>query len=113
YQKQEFDAYGLDMADARERFLEGLATPPNAWRPERLASEGQFYRFPEVMVVPKPLQLPHPPIAMAVTHSPASVEAAVAHRWGIVTVGSTFFPAAPEADDNLITLYRVLSQIFI
>ena len=31
---------------------------------------------------------------------------AVKHRWGIVTVGSTFFPAAPEADENLITLYR-------
>ncbi len=43
---------------------------------------------------------------MAVTHSPASVEVAVQHRWGLVTVGSTFFPAAPEADDNLITLYR-------
>ncbi len=24
YQKQEFDAYGLDMADARARFLEGM-----------------------------------------------------------------------------------------
>jgi alkanesulfonate monooxygenase SsuD/methylene tetrahydromethanopterin reductase-like flavin-dependent oxidoreductase (luciferase family) len=58
------------------------------------------------MVVPKPIQHPHPPIAMAVTHSPASVKVAVQHRWGMVTVGSTFFPAAPEADDNLITLYR-------
>jgi alkanesulfonate monooxygenase SsuD/methylene tetrahydromethanopterin reductase-like flavin-dependent oxidoreductase (luciferase family) len=43
---------------------------------------------------------------MAVTHSPASVELAVQKRWGIFTVGSTFFPAAPEADENLITLYR-------
>jgi alkanesulfonate monooxygenase SsuD/methylene tetrahydromethanopterin reductase-like flavin-dependent oxidoreductase (luciferase family) len=106
YQKQEFDAYGIDMAESRERLLEGMDITLKAWRQERLAYEGQFYRFPEVMVVPHPLQHPHPPIAMAVTHSPASVEAAVAHRWGIVTVGSTFFPAAPEADDNLITLYR-------
>ena len=71
-----------------------------------MSYDGQFYTIPEVMVVPRPVQQPHPPIWMAVTHSPASVDLAVQHRWGIVTVGSTFFPAAPEADENLITLYR-------
>jgi alkanesulfonate monooxygenase SsuD/methylene tetrahydromethanopterin reductase-like flavin-dependent oxidoreductase (luciferase family) len=106
YQKQEFDAYGLDMAESRERFIEGMDIAVKAWSQERMSYEGQFYTIPEVMVVPRPWQQPHPPIWMAVTHSPASVDLAVQHRWGIVTVGSTFFPAAPEADENLITLYR-------
>lgn len=106
YQKQEFDAYGLDIAESRERFVEGMDIALQAWSQEAVAYEGQFYRFPEVMVVPRPIQQPAPPILMAVTHSPESVELAVRHRWGIFTVGSTFFPASPEADENLITLYR-------
>jgi alkanesulfonate monooxygenase SsuD/methylene tetrahydromethanopterin reductase-like flavin-dependent oxidoreductase (luciferase family) len=106
YQKREFDAYGLDIAESRERFVEGMDIALRAWSQERMAYEGRFYTIPEVMVVPRPVQQPHPPIWMAVTHSPESVEIAVKHRWGIFTVGSTFFPAAPEADENLITLYR-------
>lgn len=106
YQKQEFDAYGLDIAESRERFVEGMDIAVQAWSHERVSYEGNFYTIPDVMVVPRPLQQPHPPIFMAVTHSPASVDLAVQHRWGIFTVGSTFFPAAPEADENLITLYR-------
>lgn len=106
YQKQEFDAYGLDIAESRERFVEGLDIARRAWSQDTVAYAGKFYTIPEVMVVPRPVQQPHPPIWMAVTHSPASVELAVQHRWGIFTVGSTFFPAAPEADENLITLYR-------
>ncbi|MBM3226054.1 MAG: LLM class flavin-dependent oxidoreductase [Candidatus Tectomicrobia bacterium] len=106
YQKQEFDAYGMDIAESRQRFVEGMDITLKAWSQDQITYEGQFYTIPEVRVIPKPLQQPHPPIAMAVTHSPASVDFAVQHRWGIVTVGSTFFPAAPEADENLITLYR-------
>ncbi|MGE3541067.1 MAG: LLM class flavin-dependent oxidoreductase, partial [Candidatus Tectimicrobiota bacterium] len=106
YQKQEFDAYGQDIAESRERFIEGMDIALQAWSQERVSYRGTFYTIPEVMVLPRPLQQPHPPIWMAVTHSPASVELAVQHRWGMFTVGSTFFPAAPEADANLITLYR-------
>lgn len=106
YQKQEFDAYGLDIAESRERFVEGMDIALQAWSRDRVAYKGKFYTIPEVTVVPRPIQQPHPPILMAVTHSPASVDIAVQHRWGIFTVGSTFFPAAPEADENLITLYR-------
>jgi alkanesulfonate monooxygenase SsuD/methylene tetrahydromethanopterin reductase-like flavin-dependent oxidoreductase (luciferase family) len=43
---------------------------------------------------------------MAVTHSPESVEIAVQNRWGLFTVGSSFFPASPDSDRNLINLYR-------
>jgi alkanesulfonate monooxygenase SsuD/methylene tetrahydromethanopterin reductase-like flavin-dependent oxidoreductase (luciferase family) len=43
---------------------------------------------------------------MAVTHSPESVEIAVRNRWGLFTVGSSFFPASPDSDQNLINLYH-------
>ena len=61
--------------------------------------------FPKCALFPKPVQQPYPPIYMAVTHSPESVEIAVSNRWGLFTVGSSFFPASPDSDQNLINLY--------
>ena len=106
YQKREFDIYGIDIAESRERFVEGMDIAVKAWTEERFAYEGKFFSFPEVMVIPKPVQRPHPPIMMAVTHSPESVEIAVSNRWGLFTVGSSFFPASPDSDQNLINLYH-------
>ncbi len=106
YQKREFDAYGLDMAESRERLVEGMDIAVKAWTNERVSYDGKFFSFPEVMVIPKPLQKPHPPIWMAVTHSPESLDVAVSNRWGLITAGSTFFPAAPEADEDVIRSYR-------
>ncbi len=105
YQKREFDAYGLDIAESRDRFVEGMDITIKAWSQERFSYSGQFYNIPEVMLVPRPVQQPHPAIWMAVTHSPESVEIAVRNRWGLFTVGSTFFPASPQDDEDLIRLY--------
>ena len=106
YQKREFDIYGIDIAESRDRFIEGMDIAVKAWTEERFAYDGQFFSFPEVMVIPKPVQKPTPPILMAVTHSPESVEIAVSKRWGLFTVGSSFFPASPDSDQNLISLYH-------
>ena len=106
YQKREFDAYELDMTESRERFVETMDIAIKAWTNERISYKGKFHTFPEVMVIPKPVQKPHPPIWMAITHSPESVDIAVSKRWGLLTAGSTFFPAAPDSDNDLIKLYR-------
>ncbi|PKB67700.1 MAG: hypothetical protein BZY81_04010 [SAR202 cluster bacterium Io17-Chloro-G4] len=105
YQKREFDIYGIDISESRERLVEGMDIAIRAWTEERFSYEGKFNSFPEVMVVPKPVQKPHPPIWMAVTHSPESVDVAVKNRWGLFTVGSSFFPASAESDQDLINLY--------
>jgi alkanesulfonate monooxygenase SsuD/methylene tetrahydromethanopterin reductase-like flavin-dependent oxidoreductase (luciferase family) len=105
YQKREFDVYGIDISESRERMIEGMDIAIKAWTEERFSYKGKFNSFPEVMVIPKPVQKPHPPIWMAVTHSPESVDIAVRNRWGLLTVGSTFFPAAADSDQDLINLY--------
>ena len=106
YQKREFDIYGLDIAESRGRFVEGMDIAIRSWTEDTFSYEGEFFSFPEVRVIPKPVQQPYPPIFMAVTHSPESVEIAVRNRWGLFTVGSSFFPASPDSDQNLINLYR-------
>lgn len=106
YQQREFAIYGLDIAESRDRFIEGMDIAIRSWTEDTFSYDGDYFSFPEVRVIPKPVQQPHPPIFMAVTHSPESVEIAVRNRWGLFTVGSSFFPASPDADRNLINLYR-------
>src|SRR2546425_2433633 len=45
-----------------------------AWTQERFAYEGRHYTIPEVRVIPKPLQQPHPPLYV-VCVSPDTIEA--------------------------------------
>lgn len=39
----------------------------SAWRRERLTYAGRFWRYENVEVLPKPLQMPHPPVWLAAT----------------------------------------------
>ena len=106
YQKREFDGYGIDISESRERFVEGMDIAIRAWSQERLSYQGKFYNIPDVMVVPKPVQKPHPPIWMAVTQSPESLEIAVQNRWSLITVGGATSGADPEEEHTLISLYH-------
>tara|TARA_B100000745_G_scaffold247742_1_gene169774 strand:- start:141 stop:314 length:174 start_codon:yes stop_codon:yes gene_type:complete len=51
-----------------------------SWTEDTFAYEGKFFNFPEIRVIPKLLRQPYPPVFMAVTHSPESVEIAVKNR---------------------------------
>jgi alkanesulfonate monooxygenase SsuD/methylene tetrahydromethanopterin reductase-like flavin-dependent oxidoreductase (luciferase family) len=60
----EFAGYRIPQIESRERFEEVLAIMVKAWSEERFSFEGKFYRIPEVRVLPKPQQKPHPPLYM-------------------------------------------------
>ena len=65
YQPHEFAGYGVDQARSRDMFRESVEIVQRAWTEERFDYEGEFYRFHDLSVRPKPLQKPHPPIWMA------------------------------------------------
>jgi len=58
----EFHGYRVPQIESRERFEEVLAILLRAWTEERFSYDGQHFRIPEVRVIPKPLQRPHPPL---------------------------------------------------
>src|SRR5262250_302774 len=58
----EFEGYRVPQIENRERFDEGLAIMVRAWTQERFSFEGQHFTIPEVRVIPKPIQRPHPPL---------------------------------------------------
>jgi alkanesulfonate monooxygenase SsuD/methylene tetrahydromethanopterin reductase-like flavin-dependent oxidoreductase (luciferase family) len=70
----EFEGYRVPQIESRERFEEVLAIMLRAWTLERFSYEGRHYRIPDVRVIPKPLQRPHPPLYVVCT-SAETIEA--------------------------------------
>ena len=62
---EHYSGLGINMDEARSRFLEGLDVVKEAWTTELLCHSGPHYNIDNIRVVPKPLQKPHPPIYIA------------------------------------------------
>ena len=62
-----YEAYGVPYGESRERFAEVLEVLKRAWSDERFSFEGDFYKFREIALVPRPLQRPYPPLRIAAT----------------------------------------------
>src|SRR5258708_19793804 len=70
----EFEGYRVPQIENRERFEECLAIMLKAWTLERFAFQARHFSIPEVRVIPKPLQRPHPPVYVVCT-TPATIHA--------------------------------------
>jgi len=75
FMRDEFDAFGIDMKDSRERVEEGIELIKQAWTGEPLHFESKF-RPPMtgLTVTPPIFQQPHPPIWNACLMTPESFE---------------------------------------
>ena len=62
---QTYEAYGVSYAESRDRFREILDIVEQAWTAPSFSYEGEYHRFKDVAVVPKPYQKPTPPIRIA------------------------------------------------
>jgi alkanesulfonate monooxygenase SsuD/methylene tetrahydromethanopterin reductase-like flavin-dependent oxidoreductase (luciferase family) len=60
-----YDVLGIPYGESRARFEEALAVMREAWKGEPFSHHGRFYRFENTTVVPRPVQVPHPPLRMA------------------------------------------------
>jgi alkanesulfonate monooxygenase SsuD/methylene tetrahydromethanopterin reductase-like flavin-dependent oxidoreductase (luciferase family) len=67
----QFHGFRVPVAENRARFDEALEIIRRAWTGERFSHDGRFYKVEDLAVTPRPLQVPHPPIRVAV-HSPES-----------------------------------------
>jgi alkanesulfonate monooxygenase SsuD/methylene tetrahydromethanopterin reductase-like flavin-dependent oxidoreductase (luciferase family) len=63
FRAAEFDGFGMSMAEATERYEEGLEVILKAWSTRgRWSHEGRFWTLRDVIVEPPPRQAPHPPV---------------------------------------------------
>lgn len=62
-----YEAYNVPYAESKERFNETLEIVQRAWTETNFSHSGQFFRFEDVTVTPRPFQSPMPPIRVAAT----------------------------------------------
>jgi alkanesulfonate monooxygenase SsuD/methylene tetrahydromethanopterin reductase-like flavin-dependent oxidoreductase (luciferase family) len=83
YQPHEFIGIGVPMSESRAMFNEGVELLLKAWTEEKITHYGKYWTVPEpVEVLPKPVQIPHPPIYQAAI-SPESFDQAARHGWSL------------------------------
>jgi alkanesulfonate monooxygenase SsuD/methylene tetrahydromethanopterin reductase-like flavin-dependent oxidoreductase (luciferase family) len=98
--------FGVDPATSRQMAQEVVGLLPRMWsKIEFEGYDGEFVKLPPRVVIPKPVQKPHPPMWWACT-SPPSFE--VAGRMGLGCLCFAFQP--PEALVPLIERYRELAS---
>jgi len=62
-----YAAYGVPYAESRERFAETLDIVRGAWTEDPFSYSGNYFRYQNVRLVPRPFQQPYPPIRVAAT----------------------------------------------
>ena len=60
-----YNGYNIPYSESRARFDESLDIILEAFNHDTFSYEGQFHTFHDVIVAPKPVQQPHPPIWVA------------------------------------------------
>ena len=89
YQAQEFHGMGVDITKSREMFKEYLEVVVKCWEDEPLNYQGEFVNIENIWVIPKPVQKPGPPLYIAVSTSPESVDYAAQLGIPILVGGPT------------------------
>ena len=97
----EYGNFNIDMDTRDVRTQEALDIILGLWTQSDFSYQGEFYQVRDLTIAPSPVQKPHPPVYMAVSRTPASVDVAVERDLPILTSFST-----PEADNlGLFSLY--------
>ena len=78
YDAREYAIFQVDYERSPDIFFEGLDIIEQAWTQDKVSYEGDFYRFPECSITPRPVQQPHPPIYVACFSEPTLRRAAKA-----------------------------------
>ena len=65
WSKDEFDAVGASMKDRGRRADEFIGVIKAIWTSNPVEFHGEFYNVPKSIILPKPVQKPHPPIYLA------------------------------------------------
>ena len=58
-------AFETDPSELHAQWLEALEMIPKMWSSDVFEHRGKYFRIPPTQVIPKPVQMPHPPIFAA------------------------------------------------
>ena len=70
----EFRGYNVDHEESQDRFREGISICEGLWSTPGFSYTGKYNTLDQTNLVPPPIQRPHPPIYIAATRTPATLE---------------------------------------
>lgn len=73
----EYHGYNLDRNESQGRFQESIQVVQGLWTSPEFSHQGTYFTVNRATLVPPPVQKPHPPIYIAATRTPATLEFAV------------------------------------
>src|SRR5260370_33356384 len=60
YRAEEFEGFGVPLAERLGRTLETIEILKRAWTGERFSFDGKYFKFRDARVLPRPVSQPHP-----------------------------------------------------
>ena len=87
----EYSGFGVDPATSQEHFQESVNVIQGLWTTREYSHDGDFYNLNKISLAPPPLQSPHPPIYIAATRTPETLDYCVSkgHNLCIAVVQDT------------------------
>ncbi len=82
----ELSAFDVDPEVTRPQWLETLRMLPKMWTQQEFSWDSDLIKIPPRMVIPKPVQKPHPPMHVSCTQ-PSSIEIAADNGIGVLGFG--------------------------
>ncbi|MFT4563950.1 MAG: alkanesulfonate monooxygenase SsuD [Gammaproteobacteria bacterium] len=122
YVAEEFAAHGIPREQRIGRFEESLDLMVTAWTEDEFEFEGKYFRVPQTVLTPKPMQKPYPPIWYGVSATKSLQRAAKRHavqimspRHGVNELEAHYAPyEAKAAELNWAIPERpIIRQVFV
>lgn len=85
----EYNNFKVEYDSRTQRFQEIVDIILGLWRTPGFTYHGQYYSVDDMTIAPVPVQQPHPPMYLAVSRTPASVDVAVSRNLPVLTSANT------------------------
>ncbi|HEY3847198.1 MAG TPA: LLM class flavin-dependent oxidoreductase [Acetobacteraceae bacterium] len=106
YRHNEFKGFNVPAEEADARLEEALTILAKSWTStERFSYHGRFWKFEDVVVEPRPLQKPHPPLWMGAA-SATSIQRVAERGYGLLLDQY----ASPATLQQRIALFRLETE---
>jgi alkanesulfonate monooxygenase SsuD/methylene tetrahydromethanopterin reductase-like flavin-dependent oxidoreductase (luciferase family) len=85
----EYNNFQVEYDSRTQRFQEIVDIILGLWSTPGFTYHGQYYSVDDMTIAPVPVQRPHPPMYLAVSRTPASVDVAVSRNLPVLTSANT------------------------
>jgi alkanesulfonate monooxygenase SsuD/methylene tetrahydromethanopterin reductase-like flavin-dependent oxidoreductase (luciferase family) len=99
----EYGNFKIDYESRTQRFQEILDIILGLWATPGFSYHGEYYQVDDMTIAPSPVQSPHPPIYLAVSRTPASVDVAIERGLPIMTGTNT-------PDEDVLGIRRLYAE---